>query len=48
MWGDKTLDTWLTNPQGFIPGARMGFRLGEPALRADVIAFLKTQTAKKK
>jgi len=47
-WGDETLDAWLTNPQGFIPGARMGFRLGEPALRADVIAFLKTQAAKKK
>lgn len=48
IWGDKTLDTWLINPQAFIPGARMGFRLSDPALRADVIAFLKTQTAKKK
>ncbi len=48
IWNDKTLDAWLTNPQGFIKGARMGFRLGDPAQRADVIAFLKTQTAKKK
>ena len=48
IWGDKTLDVWLTNPQGFIPGARMGFRMSDPAQRADVIAFLKTQTAKKK
>jgi cytochrome c len=43
IWGDATLDKWLTNPQGTIPGARMGFRLGDAAQRADVIAYLKTQ-----
>lgn len=48
IWTEPTLDRWLTNPQGTIPGARMGFRLADAALRADVIAFLKTQTAKKK
>ena len=48
IWTEPTLDRWLTNPQGPIPGARMGFRLADAALRADVIAFLKTQTAKKK
>lgn len=48
IWTEPTLDRWLTNPQGTIPGARMGFRLADAAMRADVIAFLKTQTAKKK
>lgn len=48
IWGDATLDKWLTNPQAFIPGARMGFRLSDPKERADVIAYLKTQTAKKR
>ena len=44
IWAEETLDRWLANPQGFIPGARMGFRVAEPADRADIIAFLKTQT----
>ena len=48
IWTEPTLNRWLTNPQATIPGARMGFRLADAALRADVIAFLKTQTAKKK
>ncbi len=47
IWGDATLDKWLTNPQATIPGARMAFRLGDPAKRADVIAFLKRESGKK-
>ena len=37
-----TLDKWLTNPQGFIPGQRMNFKVADPADRADLIAYLKT------
>lgn len=48
VWNDVMLDKWLTNPQELIPGARMGFRLGDPQKRADVIAYLKTQAAPKK
>lgn len=48
IWNDATLDKWLTNPQGTIPGARMGFRMSVAAERADIIAFLKTQPAKKR
>ena len=47
IWGEATLDKWLTNPQAMIPGAKMGFRLGDPAKRADVIAYLKRESAKK-
>ncbi|GGB49448.1 c-type cytochrome [Blastomonas aquatica] len=45
-WDADRLDKWLTNPQAFIPGARMGFRLGDAQRRADVIAYLKKESAK--
>lgn len=41
-WDDTTLDRWLTDPQAFIPGQRMNFRVNDPADRADLIAYLKT------
>jgi cytochrome c len=44
IWKEATIDMWLTNPQAFIPGARMGFRLSDPQQRADVIAFLKRES----
>ncbi len=47
IWTEATLARWLTNPQAFIPGSRMGFQVAEAQDRADVIAYLKTQTAKK-
>ena len=47
VWTEPTLDRWLTNPQETIPGARMGFRLDDPQDRADVIAYLKQQSAVK-
>ena len=45
VWNELTLDRWLTDPQATIPGARMGFRLTDPAQRADVIAYLRQQSA---
>jgi cytochrome c len=47
IWREATINKWLTNPQAFIPGARMGFRLTDAAKRADVIAFLKRESRKK-
>ena len=44
VWSDETLDKWLTNPQAFIPGQRMNFKVNDPADRADLIAYLKTLT----
>jgi cytochrome c len=43
VWTPETLDQWLANPQGFIKGARMGFRLADAQRRADVIAYLSEQ-----
>jgi cytochrome c len=42
VWSEETLDKWLTNPQAFIPGQRMNFKVADPADRADLIAYLKT------
>jgi cytochrome c len=44
-FNEATLDRWLTNPQATVPGTRMFFRLGAAQERADVIAYLKTQSA---
>jgi len=41
VWDETTLDLWLANPSGYIPGSRMGYRLSDPQDRADVIAFLR-------
>jgi cytochrome c len=41
VWNEDTLDKWLTDPQAFIPGAKMFYHLDDPKDRADVIAFLR-------
>src|SRR5262245_8593356 len=46
VWGEKTLDAWLTNPEALIPGQKMGYSVPDPADRADIIAYLKTATGK--
>ena len=43
-WDDARMDRWLTNPRALVPGTTMNFAgLRDPADRADVIAYLKTQ-----
>jgi len=42
VWDEQTLDKWLTDPQAFLPGQRMNFKVADPADRADLIAYLKT------
>lgn len=44
VWSDETLDQWLENPQGFIPGQRMNIRVSKAKDRADIIAYLKQQS----
>lgn len=43
VWNPETLDRWLTNPQGLVPGAKMFFAMPNPQDRADVIAYLAEQ-----
>jgi cytochrome c len=44
-WSESSLDRWLTDPERFIPGQKMGFKVDDPAERADLIAYLKTLSA---
>ena len=44
VWTDDTLDRWLSNPQGFLPGQRMNIRVRQARDRADIIAFLKRES----
>jgi cytochrome c len=46
VWGEKTLDAWLTNPQALIPGQRMNFRVATVEDRADIIAYLRQQSGR--
>lgn len=41
-WDNKSLDRWLTNPEGLVPGQKMGYRVDDPKDRQDIIAFLRT------
>lgn len=42
VWGAATLDRWLANPDGLLPGTSMTFPgLKDSAGRQDVIAYLK-------
>jgi cytochrome c len=42
VWDEQTLDRWLADPDGLIPGNDMTFRLESAAERADIIAYLKS------
>ena len=40
VWDAEKLATWLANPQAFVPGAVMPFRLGDEPERKNVAAYL--------
>lgn len=45
VWNDQTLDKFVENPTGFIPGTRMGYAgVKDPQERADLLAYLKQAT----
>lgn len=44
-WTEPNLDRWLANPEQFIPGQKMGYAVDDPDDRADLIAYLKSQSA---
>lgn len=41
-WDEKTLNRWLINPTGLVPGTKMFFQIPDAQVRADIIAYLKT------
>jgi cytochrome c len=44
IWNAETLDEFLADPTGKVPGTAMGGILADPQQRADVIAYLHTLT----
>jgi len=40
-WDAERLDAWLRDPEKFIPGQKMGYRVDNPQDRADLIAYLR-------
>ena len=43
VWDDKTLDTWLTNPQAMVPGTKMSLAgVQDAAQRKELIEYIKT------
>lgn len=44
VWDAKTLDRYLASPTTTVPGTRMVIKVNDPARRAALIAFLKTET----
>jgi len=47
-WDAATLDRFLANPRGVVPGTKMGFAgIADPDERADLIAYLREATTKK-
>jgi cytochrome c len=47
VWGDKTLDRWLADPEKAVPGQRMYVSVPNKKERADLIAYLKEASAAK-
>ena len=45
-WTAANLNLWLTNPEAFIPGQKMGYQVSEPVDRQDIIAFLASPAAR--
>jgi cytochrome c len=43
VWDAAQLDRWLSNPSAMVPGTKMFFKLDDAQMRADIIAYLKTQ-----
>ncbi len=47
VWDERTLDTWLADPERAIPGQKMGGGVPAAQDRADLIAYLKAESARK-
>ena len=45
VWNAALLDRWLTNPEALVPGQRMGYRVEDAGIRADIVAYLMTLKA---
>jgi cytochrome c len=46
VWNAESLDKWLTEPDSFLAGSNMDFRVPKPQERRDLIAFLAKSSGK--
>jgi cytochrome c len=46
VWNARALERWLTDPELFIPGQKMGYTVPDAQDRADIIAFLESPGAR--
>ena len=46
VWDAQTLDQFLAAPTAKVPGTRMVIKVTDPAKRAALIAYLRTETSK--
>jgi cytochrome c2 len=44
IWSPDKLDAWLSDPEVFVPGARMPVRVLEVTSRRDIIAYLQQES----
>lgn len=44
VWSKDKLDRWLTDPQKFIPGAKMPVRILDAVTRRDLVAYLQEES----
>jgi cytochrome c len=45
-WNAQSLDRWLTDPEAFLPGQKMGYSVADAQDRADIISFLASPEAR--
>jgi cytochrome c len=45
-WTEENLDRWLSDPEKYLPGQKMGINLDSAADRANVIEYLKSLSAR--
>ena len=45
-WTAANLNRWLTDPEAFIPGQKMGYQVPDPVDRRDIVAFLASPAAR--
>jgi cytochrome c2 len=45
-WSADSLDRWLADPRGFVPGAKMPVRVLDASARRDIIAYLEMESAR--
>jgi len=46
FWNETTLERWLTDPDAFVRGNDMNFRVAKPQERRDLISFLRREAGR--